>query len=73
NEIVADLKLQHTLTQENVMLPLHSSEMRDVADGQLSMIGAGRTSVIEQLAAVRPTEKSIPAQGASKKTPIPEI
>ena len=35
----------------DVTLPLSVSELREAADGQLSMFGVGRPSVMDQLAA----------------------
>ena len=45
------------LTHADVTLPLSLSELREAADGQLSMFGVGRPSVMDQLAANRPTDK----------------
>ena len=49
------------------------SELREAADGQLSMFGVGRPSVMDQLAANRPTDKKSPAQTVSRKNHEPEI
>ncbi len=39
------------MTHADVTLPLSVSELREAADGQLSMFGVGRPSVMDQLAA----------------------
>ena len=49
------------------------SELREAADGQLSMSGVGRPSVMDQLAANRPADKKSPAQTFSRKNHEPEI
>ena len=49
------------------------SELREAADGQLSMFGVGRPSVMDQLAANRPADKKSPAQTVSRKNHEPEI
>lgn len=54
-------------------LPLSVSELREAADGQLSMFGVGRPSVMDQLAANRPADKKSPAQTVSRKNHEPEI
>lgn len=73
DEIVADLKLQHTLTHEDVTLPLQISGLREAQDGQLTMFAGGRASVIGQLAAAKPIEKNLQAQDALKKSHVPEL
>ena len=45
------------MTHADVTLPLSVSELREAADGQLSMFGVGRPSVMDQLAANRPQIK----------------
>lgn len=57
----------------DVTLPLSVSELREAADGQLSMFGVGRPSVMDQLAANRPADKKSPAQTFSRKNHEPEI
>ena len=57
DEIIQDLKREQLLTHADVTLPLSVSELREAADGQLSMFGVGRPSVMDQLAANRPADK----------------
>ncbi len=73
DEIIQDLKREQPLTHADVTLPLSVSELREAADGQLSMFGVGRPSVMDQLAANRPTDKKSPAQTVSRKNHEPEI
>lgn len=73
DEIIADLKREHLLTHEDVTLPLQASKLQATADGQLSMLGGGRASVMEQLTAKKAAEKKAAAQAAPKKTLAPEI
>jgi hypothetical protein len=73
DEIIQDLKREQLLTHADVTLPLSVSELREAADGQLSMFGVGRPSVMDQLAANRPTDKKSPAQTVSRKNHEPEI
>ena len=73
DEIIQDLKREQLLTHADVTLPLSVSELREAADGQLSMFGVGRPSVMDQLAANRPTDKKSPAQTVSRKKHEPEI
>ena len=69
DEIIQDLKREQLLTHADVTLPLSVSELREAADGQLSMFGVGRPSVMDQLAANRPADKKSPAQTFSRKKP----
>ena len=73
DEIVADLKLQHTLTHAETTLPLAVQAVPLAENEQISIFTMERPSVIGQLAAARPTEKSAPAQAAPKKSHAPEI
>lgn len=73
DEIIQDLKREQLLTHADVTLPLSVSELREAADGQLSMFGVGRPSVMDQLAANRPADKKSPAQTVSRKNHEPEI
>ncbi len=73
DEIVADLKLQHILTHEDVTLPLQVSTLREAPDGQLSMFGSGRPSVLDQLAQARASEKKPVPQAVVKKPHEAEI
>ena len=73
DEIIQDLKREQLLTHADVTFPLSVSELREAADGQLSMFGVGRPSVMDQLAANRPADKKSPAQTVSRKNHEPEI
>ena len=73
DEIIQDLKREQLLTHADVTLPLSVSELREAADGQLSMFGVGRPSVMDQLAANRPADIKSPAQTVSRKNHEPEI
>ena len=73
DEIVADLKREQILTHADVTLPLPASGIKEAPDGQLSIFGGGRPSVMEQLAAKKPAEKTAPAQQIPKKSHAPEI
>lgn len=73
DEIVADLKLQHTLTHAETTLPLAVQAVPLAENEQISIFTMERPSVIGQLAAARPAEKSTPAQVAPRKSIAPEI
>ena len=73
DEIVADLKLQHTLTHAETTLPLAVQAVPLAENEQISIFTMERPSVIGQLAAARPEERSTPAQAAPKKSHAPEI
>ena len=73
DEIVADLKLQHTLTHAETTLPLAVQDVPLAENEQISIFTMERPSVIGQLAAARPEERSTPAQAAPKKSHAPEI
>lgn len=73
DEIVADLKLQHTLTHAETTLPLAVQAVPLAENEQISIFTMERPSVIGQLAAARPAEKSTPAQAAPRKSLAPEI
>lgn len=64
DEIVAELKLQNILTHEETTKPLDISGIREASDGQLSMFGSERSSVIDRLA----TGKSAKAKSAEYVT-----
>ena len=72
DEIVADLKLQHVLTHEETTLPL-SAHTRLAENEQISIFTMERPSVMAQLAAAKPAEKTNPAQTVPKKSHVPEI
>lgn len=73
DEIVADLKLQHTLTHAETTLPLAVQAVPLAENEQITIFTMERPSVIGQLAAARSAEKSTPAQAAPKKSHAPEI
>lgn len=73
DEIILDLKREQFLTHADVTLPLPAAEIRESADGQLTMFTGDRPSVMEQLAAKKTAEKSAPAQTSPKKSHVPEI
>ncbi len=69
DEIIQDLKREQLLTHADVTLSLSVSELREAADGQLSMFGVGRPSVMDQLAANRPADKKITGTDVFQKKP----
>lgn len=73
DEIVADLKLQHILTHEDITQPLPVKHVPLAENEQISMFTDSRTSVIGQLAAAKPAVKEKPVQAASKSTHAPEL
>ena len=73
DEIVADLKLQHTLTHAETTLPLAVQAVPLAENEQITIFTMERPSVIGQLAAARPAERSTPAQTDPKKSHAPEI
>lgn len=73
DEIIADLKLQYILTHADVTLPLQVSELREAPDGQLTMFGGGRPSVLGQLAEVKAQKAGAPAPPKGIKKNEPEI
>ena len=73
DEIMLDLKREKILTHTDVTQPLPVTDFREAPDGQLSMFTAGRSSVLEQLAAKKAAEKSTPAQAPRKRSHMPEI
>jgi hypothetical protein len=72
DEIVTDLKLQHTLTHAETTLPLPVQTVPLAQNEQISIFTMERPSVMAQLAAAKPAEKTTPAQ-APKKSHVPEI
>jgi hypothetical protein len=52
-------------------LPAHTPPLAE--NEQISLFGGERPSVMEQLAAKKPAEKTTPAQTAPKKSHEPEI
>lgn len=71
DEIVADLKREQILTHSDVTLPLPTQPLAE--NEQISIFTAERPSVMAQLAAAKPAEKTTPAQAAPKKSRVPEI
>lgn len=71
DEIVADLKREQILTHSDVTLPLPAQPLAE--NEQISIFTAERPSVMAQLAAAKPAEKTTPAQAAPKKSRVPEI
>lgn len=49
DEVMAELKREQILTHAETTLPLPASEFREAKDGQLSLFGAERTSILGQL------------------------
>lgn len=71
DEIVADLKREQILTHSDETLPLPAQPLAE--NEQISIFTADRPSVMAQLAAVKPAEKTTPTQAAPKKSHTPEI
>lgn len=71
DEIVADLKREQILTHSDVTLPLPAHPLAE--NEQISIFTAERPSVMAQLAAAKPAEKTTPAQAVPKKSRVPEI
>ena len=55
------------LTHADVTLPLSVSELREAADGQLSMFNEGRSSVLGKLSVAKTQEKTPTAPGTAMK------
>ena len=51
----------------DVTLPLSVSELREAADGQLSMFNEGRSSVLEKLSVAKTQEKTPTTPGTAMK------
>ena len=66
----ADLKVEHILTRSEWALPLPAKPLAE--NGQISRFTAERPSVLAQLAAAKPAEKTTPAQAVPKKSRVPE-
>lgn len=73
DEIVADLKLQHILTHAETTLPLPVQTVPLAENEQISIFTMERPSVMAQLVAAKPAEKTMPAQAVPKKNDVPEI
>lgn len=68
DEIVAELKLQNILTHEEKTQPLDISGIREASDGQLSMFGTERSSVLDRLEAGKSAKIKSEYMAAVKKT-----
>lgn len=73
DEIVADLKLNHILTHEETTLPLPVQTAPLAENEQITIFTMDRPSVMAQLAAAKPAEKTMPTQTVPKKNHVPEI
>lgn len=73
DEIVADLKLQHILTHAETTLPLPVQTVLLAENEQISIFTMERPSVMAQIAAAKPAEKTTPVQTVPKKNQVPEI
>lgn len=73
DEIVADLKLQHILTHAETTLPLPVQTVPLAENEQISIFTMERPSVMAQLVAAKPAEKTTPVQTVPKKSHAPEI
>ena len=69
DEIVADLKREQILTHSAVTLPLPVQPLAE--NEQISIFTADRLSVMAQLAAAKPAEKTTPTQAVPKKSHAP--
>lgn len=67
DEIVADLKREQILTHSDVTLPLPAQPLAE--NEQISIFTAERPSVMAQLAAAKPAEKTTPGTGGPEKEP----
>ena len=73
DEIVADLKLQHTLTHAETTLPFAVQAVPLAENEQISIFTMERPSVIGTACSGKAGRKSTPAQVAPRKTIAPEI
>lgn len=58
DEVIAELKREQLLTHEETTLPLQASEFRETKDGQLSLFGEERPSVLGQLTVSKEQKKA---------------
>ena len=73
DEIMAELKREQILTHSETTLPLPVQAAPLVENEQISIFTMERPSVMAQLAAAKPAEKTTPAQTAPKKSRAPDI
>ena len=73
DEIMAELKREQILTHSETTLPLPVQAAPLVENEQISIFTMERPSVMAQLAAAKPAEKTTQAQTVPKKSRAPEI
>ena len=73
DEIMAELKQEQILTHWETTLPLPAQAAPLAENEQISIFTMERPSVMAQLAAAKPAEKTTPAQTVPKKSRAPEI
>ena len=73
DEIMAELKQEQILTHWETTLPLPAQAAPLAENEQISIFTMERPSVMAQLAAAKPAEKTTPAQTVPKKSHAPEI
>ena len=73
DEMMAELKREQILTHSETTLPLPVQAAPLAENEQISIFTMERPSVMAQLAAAKPAEKTTPAQTAPKKSHEPEI
>ena len=73
DEIMAELKREQILTHSETTLPLLVQAAPLAENEQISIFTMERPSVMAQLAAAKPAEKTTPAQTVPKKSHAPEI
>ena len=73
DEMMAELKREQILTHSETTLPLPVQAAPLVENEQISIFTMERPSVMAQLAAAKPAEKTTPAQTAPKKSRAPDI
>ena len=73
DEIMAELKREQILTHSETTLPLLVQAAPLAENEQITIFTMERPSVMAQLAAAKPAEKTTPAQTVPKKSHAPEI
>ena len=73
DEIMAELKREQILSHSETTLPLLVQAAPLAENEQISIFTMERPSVMAQLAAAKPAEKTTPAQTVPKKSHAPEI
>ena len=73
DEMMAELKREQILTHSETTLPLPVQAAPLAENEQISIFTMERPSVMAQLAAAKPAEKTTPAQTVPKKSHAPEI